>query len=55
MTAMEKRLAIQDDYISQLRAAAEDPGLNSEWKLVVIRGIFKELDAALAALKEETE
>jgi len=48
-----KRLEIYEDYIRQLREAANDEGLTRDWKLVVIHGIFNELDAALAALEKE--
>ena len=48
-----KRLAIYEDYIRQLRDIADDPGLTRDWKLVLMHGIFNELDKALANLGKE--
>ena len=50
---LTKRDAIFTDYIRQLRDTADDPGLNNNWKIVVISGILKELERALAAADEE--
>ena len=48
---MMQRLQIQDLYIAQLRAAAEDDTLSDDWKLYSIREIFREMDDALRALE----
>ena len=56
MSAKEmKRLAIQDEYIKQLYDAADDPGLNDTWKVVVMRGILQKMMRAVAALEKEAE
>ena len=49
----QKRIAIYEDHIKQLRDAADDPALNKDWKLFCFREIFKALDQALAELERE--
>ena len=49
----QKRLAVYEDHIRQLRDAAEDDSLSKDWKLFCFREIFRALDEALAELEKE--